>query len=172
MDTYFWLQFVLTWQTNVDSAGGVTSFAWNSECSMLAMIREEELCVVPYPPAVPNDPSLLDKFTIRQNVRYWHRMAITSSRSQKRRQLLKKNCLFTYSSFWYNREYGKHVVIESFNGHQVTLERGDGLTFPVYLSPYPSKLQQFVCNGQWESAQRLCSSIKVSRPTAFIERLT
>jgi hypothetical protein len=59
------------------------------------------------------------------------------------------------------REYGKHVTIESFTGHQVTLQRGDGLTFPVYLSPYPSKLQQFVSNGQWDSAQRLCSSIKV-----------
>lgn len=60
-----------------------------------------------------------------------------------------------------DREYGKHVQIESFDGHQVTLVRGDGLTFPVYLSPYPWKLQQFVSNGQWESAQRLCSSIKV-----------
>lgn len=63
------------------------------------------------------------------------------------------------------REYGKRVAIESFSGHQVTLQRGDGLTFPVYLSPYPSKLQQFVSNGQWESAQRLCSSIKVSDPS-------
>ena len=62
------------------------------------------------------------------------------------------------------REYGKHVTIESFDGHQVTLQRGDGLTFPVYLSPYPSNLQQFVSNGQWESAQRLCSSIKVKWP--------
>jgi hypothetical protein len=52
------------------AAGGVTSFAWNCECSMLVMVREEELCVVPYPPAVPNDPALLEKFTIRQNIRY------------------------------------------------------------------------------------------------------
>jgi hypothetical protein len=37
---------------------------------MLVMVREEELCVVPYPPAVPNDPALLEKFTIRQNIRY------------------------------------------------------------------------------------------------------
>ena len=62
------------------------------------------------------------------------------------------------------REYGKHLTIQSFTGHQVTLQRGDGLTFPVYLSPYPSKLQEFVSNGQWDSAQRLCSSIKVSEP--------
>lgn len=52
-------------------AGGVTSFGWNSDCSMLAFIKEEgELCVIPYPPAVPSDPSLLDRFTIRQNIRY------------------------------------------------------------------------------------------------------
>ncbi|KAI9560861.1 hypothetical protein GHT06_011815 [Daphnia sinensis] len=114
-------------RSSLKIAGGVTSFAWNCDCSMLVMIREEELCVVPYPPAVPNDPALLDKFTIRQNI----------------------------------REYGKHVTIESFVGHQVTLQRADGLTFPVYLSPYPSKLQQFVSNGQWDSAQRLCSSIKM-----------
>ncbi|XP_046461872.1 intraflagellar transport protein 80 homolog [Daphnia pulex] len=114
-------------RSSLKIAGGVTSFAWNCDCSMLVMVREEELCVVPYPPAVPNDPALLEKFTIRQNI----------------------------------REYGKHVTIESFTGHQVTLQRGDGLTFPVYLSPYPSKLQQFVSNGQWDSAQRLCSSIKM-----------
>lgn len=117
---------------------------------MLAMIREEELCVLPYPPAVPNDPSLLDKFTIRQNIRFemifWD-------------DIYRTGYLIDLAKY---REYGKHVTIERFDGHQVTLERGDGLTFPVYLSPYPSKLQQFVCNGQWECAQRLCSSIKVN----------
>lgn len=76
------------------------------------------------------------------------------------------NFFFCFSRFI--REYGKHVAIKSFTGHQVTLQRGDGLTFPVYLSPYPSKLQQFVSNGQWDSAQRLCSSIKVqSRLSSF-----
>lgn len=73
-ETHFAICFsdlnVLRFFKNILAAGGVTSFAWNCDCSMLVMIREEELCVVPYPPAVPNDPALLDKFTIRQNIRY------------------------------------------------------------------------------------------------------
>ena len=62
--------FVLFFCWGGGAAGGVTSFAWNCDCSMLVMVREEELCVVPYPPAVPNDPALLEKFTIRHNIRY------------------------------------------------------------------------------------------------------
>lgn len=59
------------------------------------------------------------------------------------------------------REYGKHVEIRDFSGHQVMLERSDGLCFPLSLSPYPAQLQAYVAAGRWESAQRLCSSIKV-----------
>lgn len=53
----------------VSKASNVTSFEWSSDCSMLAFTRDDELCVVPYPPAVPDDLTLLDRFVIRQNIR-------------------------------------------------------------------------------------------------------
>ena len=55
------------------AASSVGSFEWSSDCSMLAYVRDEELCVLPYPPAVPNDPSLLDKFVMRRNIRRVHK---------------------------------------------------------------------------------------------------
>lgn len=52
------------------TGSGVTSSAWNTKSSMLAMIKEDELCVVPYPPAILADPAILDQLIIRQSVRY------------------------------------------------------------------------------------------------------
>lgn len=113
---------------------------------MLSFVRDEELCILPYPPAVPSDVTLLDKFVIRQNVRYSHR----------------DSCVIEIVFKEFLREYGRNVRIEQFNGRRVSLRRGDGTSLPICISPYPHQLQRYVSSGQWESAQRLCSSIKAS----------
>ena len=60
------------------------------------------------------------------------------------------------------REYGRHLTIDTFDGNHVILRRGNGVSIPVYISPYPHKLQEYAVSGQWENAQRLCSCVKVS----------
>ena len=108
-------------------ASGISCLSWNWNCCMLALIKEDELVVVSYPPALFTDPSLMERFCIRQSL----------------------------------RQYGKNLKIEKFASNHLTLRRSDGLRVPLYLPPYPYTLQEFAVSGQWQNAQRLCSSVKI-----------
>jgi len=55
---------------------------------MLALIREQELCIVPYPPALFYDTAVMEKFAIRKSIRYQIEFASSRSRLLKKLNLL------------------------------------------------------------------------------------
>jgi len=57
-------------------------------------------------------------------------------------------------------ELGKAAEIIDFRGTRVTVRRSDGAIVTFSISPYPSLLERFCSNNEWEPALRLCRYVK------------
>jgi len=57
-------------------------------------------------------------------------------------------------------DWGKAAEIVEFRGTRVQVRRSDGATVCAWVSPYPSILERFCSNAEWEPALRLCRYVK------------
>jgi len=57
-------------------------------------------------------------------------------------------------------DWGKTAEIIEFRSTRVQVRRSDGATVCAWVSPYPSILEKFCSNNEWEPALRLCRYVK------------